>query len=374
MKADDLLKAIDKIDERFIDEAFPQKYNGDDSASDESGEQNIIKLSEVRSKSRIKIAASIAACLCLVAVIGTPIVLFGFNRERISDSGYVQGSQKSVSESQNEISYKGSSASSQNGEIDSSKSESKEIYEFPKWSERSISQQYTELAFNNLKYFGADAKISQENIGDKLGTGELSGYDEDCSVGEKAYKKNGTVFTIKSIASRCAVAVKFEESDDYFIYRNSYYKPETLGDFIEDLSLKENIRFGSAEGLYEGDMLVACDSFDKAEAWKILLSDESLKTEWEIPMTEEPEDIMNISISVPAIGHENIGIWLTKNGYLCTNIMDTQKRFNIGKDKVQEFIDYVIKNGKVNEASQSVEGSKAFDDNASSEAVCGVKF
>ena len=53
---------------------------------------------------------------------------------------------------------------------------------------------------------------------------------------------------------------------------------------------------------------------------------------------------IDISVNIPILGYEKISISLTDKGYLLTNILDTGKGFYIGKDKVQEFLDYIKKN------------------------------
>ena len=53
---------------------------------------------------------------------------------------------------------------------------------------------------------------------------------------------------------------------------------------------------------------------------------------------------MEISVDIPILGYRNISCSLTEEGYLVTNILDTGKAFFIGKEKVQEFVNYIIAN------------------------------
>ena len=79
-------------------------------------------------------------------------------------------------------------------------------------------------------------------LGENLGIATLSGYDE---YSKNTYTKNGTLYTIKNISKECAIAIQLDGTNEYYSYVNSYYRPETLGEFIEDLNLKEIISFGS---------------------------------------------------------------------------------------------------------------------------------
>lgn len=84
-------------------------------------------------------------------------------------------------------------------------------------------------------------------IGEKLGTATLTGYD---GYTNKNYNVNATLYKLVDYPEKCVIAVQFDEDTDYYVYTNSYYRPETLGDFIEDLKLKDNISFGTIEYSY----------------------------------------------------------------------------------------------------------------------------
>ena len=55
--------------------------------------------------------------------------------------------------------------------------------------------------------------------------------------------KKEKYISIKNISEECAISVQFEEDNKYYVYVNSYYKSNTLKEFIEDLNIKENISF-----------------------------------------------------------------------------------------------------------------------------------
>ena len=75
----------------------------------------------------------------------------------------------------------------------------------------------------------------------------------------------------------------------------------------------------------------------------MLLSDESL-----VPL-EDPDrltlnGVMSVGVDIPLLGYHNITLGVTEDGYLFTNILDTAKVFDIGKEKAQQFVNYVIDN------------------------------
>lgn len=56
---------------------------------------------------------------------------------------------------------------------------------------------------------------------------------------------------------------------------------------------------------------------------------------------EPAETLMELSVSIPLLGYENISIRVDKDGFLTTNILETGKKFYIGTEHAQAFADYV---------------------------------
>ena len=112
----------------------------------------------------------------------------------------------------------------------------------PHWEEMSVSQQYSEVEYNNNKYYSRTTKIERDKIGNKIGTAILSGYD---TYTDTRYNKNGYIYSVNDLSQECVVAVQFENDSNYYVYVNSHYKPATLGEFMEDLNLKNIVSFGT---------------------------------------------------------------------------------------------------------------------------------
>lgn len=372
MKADDLLKAIDKIDERFIDEAFPQKYNGDASASDETGEQNVIKLSEVSSKSRFKIAASIAACIC-ISVVGIIIALNTvgvFDHEQNDQKVHTASSEKSGPA---EVSDDGSSQNCYTKKVWNDESSGEYGSIVGAWDEISLNKQYTKFKFNDINYESAEIyaakkiKVSTEDLGDSLGTTVISGQD---TYTNKIYKKNIDIFSIKGISVKRAVAVRFAGNDDYYIYRNSNYKSETLGKFINDLGLKENM-LGSVVTYeltdnYADDLEIVHNGLNETKIWKMLLSNGNLKNDEEYSnylimcIAKSSECYFPLACIELDVPNYDTAIWITDDGYVCSIPGSGDVcSFYIGKDNVQEFIEYVKKDCKAYENIQNSNNEKS---------------
>lgn len=217
----------------------------------------------------------------------------------------------------------------------------------PHWDDMAIVQQFSLLEFNGKQYDGKQGEVPDEMIGERLGTATLNGFDE---YTDTTYTKNASIYAINTISRECAVAIQFEGTTEYYPYINAYYRPETLGDFINDLNLKELVSFGSIwygdsytdnEGNFHFDNIEFYDVDDEI-IWSMLFSNISLENVHDDSSMLVP--LMSVSVDIPVLGYKNISCWVTDDGYLVTNILDTGKAFYIGEDKVQEFVNYILNN------------------------------
>lgn len=174
---------------------------------------------------------------------------------------------------------------------------------------------------------------------------EASGIDMLSGV---THKITTDIYEIQGISQDCAVAVAFPEvSDEFYVYINSEYSPDTLEQFVNDLNLRENMLFGSVWYSYEKESgeyaTVEFTGLEDYVVWDMLLDDLTAKN-------VNNYDSMNffnkmsISVFIPVLGYENISLSVTEDGYITTNILDTGKAFYIGEDKTDMFIEYVLNN------------------------------
>ena len=116
--------------------------------------------------------------------------------------------------------------------------------------------------------------------------------------------------------------------------------------------MKENISFGTIYYNYwdkgaNENINVEFYNVDNEMIWQKLFSNlnsENVYSDNDKYISDNFSESIDISVNIPILGYEKISISLTDKGYLLTNILDTGKGFYIGKDKVQEFLDYIKKN------------------------------
>lgn len=229
-----------------------------------------------------------------------------------------------------------------------------------KWEDLPTSIQFQSVRYNDNTYSSQKAEISGNNINEKIGEETLTG--SEYSVNKEGlptqikHNNNAYLYSIKDIPEKCAIAVRFQDDYEYYIFVNSLYKPLTLGEFIKDLNLEKNISFGTIYYSYwdkdtEKRVDLEFHGVDKDIIWHKLFNNQTLENIYNLTDDVSSKYSSNqfsrkfsISVDIPLLGVKNKTIQLTDKGYLITNILDTGKCFYIGEDKVQEFINYVRQN------------------------------
>ena len=316
---DRMLDLIGEVDEKYIEEAAP------DSISVETDRKKLIKSSRLR-------IMSIAAGLVLILGVGLALSQSGiFSSKKLNDSNNEEVQSDDTRWPQKVV-Y-----------VDEDERGESETGIVPKWDEMAISEQFSYFNFNSAEYSTRVYSIEKTNIGEKLGEVFLKGYDIYKDI---EHTSQAEVYEIIGINKECALAICFENDTEYYVYVNSWYRPETLEEFISAISLDENVSFGKVyynyfdyENEYHS---IEFEDISDELVWNMLLSDTSLKNVHEDTHMHISE--MSISVDVPLLGYDNISLSVTEDGYIVTNILNTGKCFYIGEDKVQAFVDYVLEN------------------------------
>ena len=213
----------------------------------------------------------------------------------------------------------------------------------PKWDDRITSDKFPEVMLGEIPYASQRTEIAAENIGSFLSDAVMSGYD---IYEDKTYTADAKVYSVKNISTDCAVAVKIGNENVYYVYINVWYTPETLGDLIDAIDMKNTVSFGKAYKNYtdynKGEHVnVIFADFDDSIVWNMLLTDTEVKN---IEYDRFKDMLISVSVDIPLLGYKNISLGVTKDGYIVTNIMSTQKCFFIGEEKAEAFADYISEN------------------------------
>ncbi len=226
---------------------------------------------------------------------------------------------------------------------------STEVAMIPYWEDMAIYEQYFSIPWNGQDYSVGRGEVPEEQIGVKLGDITAFGWDEYAMIrGEDAERYcPAQVYEITGIAARCAVAVRYEGTDACYAAVNPYYRPETWGQFIEDLNLDNILVINRAHYSFRTPITdryanVQFDDIDADKVWAMLTAELDAANEHDELAFDEPKRILGFSIDIPLLGYENISISVHEDGYIVTNILNTGKMFRIGEENTQAIVDYVL--------------------------------
>ena len=222
---------------------------------------------------------------------------------------------------------------------------SHDMYEVPSWDDMTVTQKFPYLSFNGYEYSTADRTVPEESAGKKITSATLTGTDSRTG---KTYAINADIYEIAGTSKNCAVSIKFEGYKELYVCRNSGYRPETLGQLTDDLNLRETLTFGKAYAtVKKGDTYTETEysGLDGEKVWEMLLSDRELKNVKDYDSMNFGKELISVSINIELL-YRNISLAVTEDGYLTTNILDTGKAFFIGKEKAENFAEYVRENCK----------------------------
>lgn len=139
---------------------------------------------------------------------------------------------------------------------------------------------------------------------------------------DTVHETTAAVFEISGVSTDCAIALRFEgqETDPaYYVYVNSWYQPETLGQLIGDLRLRDTLSFGSVWYEYRktsGDYAtVEFTGLEQEAIWEHLLSDTTVPAVADYD-SRQFRTVMSVSVNIPLLGYENISMAVTEDGYL----------------------------------------------------------
>lgn len=207
-----------------------------------------------------------------------------------------------------------------------------------KWDELTEVEQYYFVDYNGNQY-DQSAMVSINDTQDYLGTVTAYGIDY-WSEDDIIYEKEFEAYSLNKVSTECVIVILIDE--DYYVYVNYFYKPETLGDFIDDLNLLENIEFGNIYYNSADNSSIVFDPPLKEKVFE-LFEDVSIENveNYDLEVLNFKR-IMGISIDIEILGYENIALEICEDGYITTNILATGKAFCVGEEKTQAFMDYVL--------------------------------
>ena len=253
---------------------------------------------------------------------------------------------------------------------------SSEIGYEPRWEEKDAPSRWTAFQRDGREYSVTGTPVDPALAEDPLWDVTLLGYD---AYAEQTHEFAATAKKIRNVNPDAAVEVELEDGNTY-VYYDPWYEPATLGDFLRDLNLREYIRFGEAyEDLLRADgswtrRVYADDTVGDSLIRERLLNAETLENQgWN---AFSGVQLWSVRVDVPALGIQNLGLWLTADGMLVTNVLGSAKCFYIGTEQAEAFMSLYRENVPYTDETQPPTTAPPLPEGADApvavtEAVCG---
>lgn len=367
MKPDDILDAIGKVDDQYIEKAKTSK----------------------KSNKKIWItAASAAACLCIAvagifglrnaelfkaddtSTVADPSTVIGTSAQTVTESSDNTTAPPTVSETVGNTAAESTSKEAVTDQPTQihlpsywadtrERDKSKVVYsnmsarEWP-WNCKEVSEQFTFVEYNGRKYIiRSHSTLSKDKVGKKLGTATMQGYD---IYEDKTHSTTCEIYEIKGIDSSRFIAVKYQGYDGYYVFNmRDYDPPATLGDLISALNLTETFPLTT---IYHNSKKYGLTEADSEVLWSMFLKHSDAETlEYEnIPSGNKKLTFVIVS---EELGTDNLSWALYDDGYIRTNIDSYGYRYYIGEDAVNEIVKYALghKAGEIADNTQYIIGN-----------------
>ena len=204
----------------------------------------------------------------------------------------------------------------------------------PHWDERPINEQFGSFTLNGIEYLSRSREVAPESIGDVLGTVTMTGWD---IYEEKTYTMQATAYQMQGFASDFAAAVQFDGYDGYYAYTNCFgYFPATFGEMVDAMDLTQELTFGT---LYLDQNKFQTDTYNTAVLYALLTECRDAENHFDTSGTDayfRHEPLFTVSATVDKLSICNKSFRITKDGYICTNLMEWGYSFYIGTQKAYE--------------------------------------
>lgn len=162
-----------------------------------------------------------------------------------------------------------------------------------------------------------------------------------------------TYYALVDIDPACAVAAVFEGEEDIYLYVNTGYRAGTLGELLNDLSLRDHLTFGDVTLTYARDDQLHTAIFDSPSpdtVWEHLLDDPTLAdvresdSSFSLYPATSPE-MIRISAHMSSLGYDVVSMWVSRNGYLVMYIFGHGYVFPMEDTRLSRYVTSLVGSG-----------------------------
>ena len=208
------------------------------------------------------------------------------------------------------------------------------------WEYQTVFEKYTEVTIDGIVYRSHGRLVSEELLGDLIGTYTVLGIDE---IEGDRYTEKFEVYQLKYADKSQLVAVRMEGSCHTF-ERDNYEPPHTLGELFKLVDLPKAIelkRFSvNGDSPNKKHYTLSNDDY----VWEVLAGCENAPFVEDEKWVAHDREYYSFTITSETLGVYKVAMYVTVDGYLWTNAFNYQYLFNIGEDAASKIIKYAKEN------------------------------
>ncbi len=208
------------------------------------------------------------------------------------------------------------------------------------WEYQTVFEKYTEVTIDGIVYRSHGRLVSEELLGDLIGTYTVLGIDE---IEGDRYTEKFEVYQLKYADKSQLVAVRMEGSY-YTFKRDNYEPPHTLGELFKLVDLPKAIelkRFSvNGDSPNKKHYTLSNDDY----VWEVLAGCENAPFVEDEKWVAHDREYYSFTITSETLGVYKVAMYVTVDGYLWTNAFNYQYLFNIGEDAASKIIKYAKEN------------------------------
>lgn len=210
-----------------------------------------------------------------------------------------------------------------------------------RWEEMADVERYTSLEWNGKTFATRRSAVSRSLLGDELDTVEVTGSD---TYSDEVHRLECEVYEIAGVSPELYVAVGLD-GEFYVFHQNEYDPPATLGELLDSCSLPQTltlVQFTRCDGPEESSRY---RQDDDAYLWSVLedcRDAEFVKAVETDPFWGLDGEYLSFTAESEALGVHNLVFYVTKSGYIQTNIFSYAYMFRIGEEATGQIIDYAL--------------------------------